>query len=117
MKKVLFFIIFAAFVISNSAFGQTHDIQVGDILTIEEPSGNEFQYVLFPQKNIIIKRGGIPDLDLVKNTKVEVIRVTYATGNKTLVTLKKKDGGRFFKSLFSVKAELEKALEAGELSS
>ena len=117
MKKSLVFIIFAMLCISFQAYGQSQEVQVGDILTIEEPSGNEYQYIHFPKRNLIIKRGGIPDMDMVKNLQVEVVDVTYSSGNKTVVTLKRVDGGRFFKSLFSVKADFTGALNAGELSS
>ena len=113
MKKGLLFVVFAIFALS---LGQAQDVQVGDIYVIEKPSGNEFKHVMFPKKNLIMKRGGIADMDMVKNLEVEVVSVTYTMDNKTLVTLKRTDGGRFFKSLFSVKANLEEALSSGELS-
>lgn len=115
MKRTMFFIIFAILCISYQAFGQSQEVQVGDILTIEAPSGDEYQYIHFPKRNFIIKRGGIPDMDMVRDLEVEVVNVTYSKGNKTLVTLKRVDGGRFFKSLFSVKADYDGALNAGEL--
>ena len=114
MKKALLFVVFAFFAIS---FGQAQDVQVGDIYVIEKPSGNEFKHVMFPKRNLIIKRGGIPDMDMVKNLEVEVVGVTYTMDNKTLVTLKRTDGRRFFNALFSVKADLDGALQSGELSS
>lgn len=117
MKKTLFFVIFAMLCVSFQAYSQSQDVQIGDILTIEEPSGDEYEYIHFPKRNMIIKRGGIPDMDMVKNLKVEVVDVTYTASNEAIVTLKRVDGGRFFKSLFSVKAEFSGALNAGELSS
>ena len=114
MKKALLFVVFAILAIS---MGQAQDVQVGDIYVIEKPSGNEFKHVMFPKRNLIIKRGGIPDMDLVRNLEVEVVGVTYTMDNKTMVTLKRTDGRRFFKALFSVKAELDGALQSGELSS
>lgn len=117
MKKALYFVVFVISMICFPIGGLAQDVQVGDIFTIEKPSGNEFQYVFFPKKNLIIKRGGIPDMDMVKNLEVEVISVTYTSDSKTLVTLKRLDGSRFFKSLFTVKAELEGALQSGEISS
>lgn len=117
MKKALIFLVFVISLVFSTAAVQAQEVQVGDVLTLVEPSGNDFQYVYFPKKNFIIKRGGIADMDLVKNLEVEVVSVTYTNDNKTLVTLKRTDGGRFFKSLFSVKAELEGAMKAGELTS
>ncbi len=115
MKITIIFVILSILGFSNPLINEPQDVQVGDILTIEKPSGNEFRYVYFPKKNMIIKRGGIPSMKMVKNLEVEVVSVTY-TNNKTLVMLKRVDGGRFFKSLFSVKADYESALNAGELS-
>ena len=117
MKKGLLIIVFAIFAFSPNAFAQTQDVQIGDIFKIENPSGQDYQHIHFPRKNFIIKRGGIADMDLVKNVEVEVVSVTYTSDSKTLITLKRTDGRRFFKALFSVKAELESALESGELSS
>ncbi len=117
MKKTLIIVILSALTISFTTRKEAQDVQVGDLFTIEAPSAREYQFIHFPKKNIIMKRGGIADMDLVKNVEVEVVSVTYTQDSKTLVTLKRTDGGRFFKSLFSVKAELEGALESGELSS
>ncbi len=116
MKKSLFIAILSILAISFVTPAQAQDVQVGDLFTIEAPSAREYKHIHFPKNNIIMKRGGIVDMDLVKNVEVEVVSVTYTQDSKTLVTLKRTDGGRFFKALFSVEAELEGALESGELS-
>ena len=117
MKKALVFVVLVMLAFSLDANAQSQDVQVGDILTIEEPSGKDYRYIHFPKRNFIIKRGGIVDMDMVKNLQVEVVDISYSSGNKTVVTLKRVDGGRFFKALFSVKADFNGALNAGELSS
>ena len=117
MKKSLLIIVSSIFLFASYDIGQAQEAQVGDVFTIEAPADKEYQFIFFPRKNFIIKQGGTPDLKMVRNLKVVVVAVEYRDGNKTLVTLKRKDGGRFFRGPFRVKADLDGALTAGELSS
>ncbi len=117
MKMRLKIVIFTLTLFSAIAAIQAQDVQIGQELTIETPSDHEYRFIYFPRKNFIIKQGGIADLKMVRNLKVIVTDLEYREGTKTLVTLKRKDGGRFFNALFSVKADLDRALNAGELKS
>ena len=108
---------FVIFMVQYNLTAQNQQVQVGDVYTIEAPSEKEYRYIYFPKRNFIIKQGGTADMDLVRNLKVIVTSVEYREGDITLVTLKRKDGGRFFRGLFTVKAYLDGALDAGELSS
>lgn len=92
------------------------NIQKGAVLTIEEPSASDYQHVHFPRKNFIIKRGGIADMKTVLGEKVEVINYTYTSDGSTEVTLKRLDGKKFFRKFPTIKANLEDALSAGELT-
>jgi protein involved in polysaccharide export with SLBB domain len=91
-------------------------IEKGTILTIDEPVADEYRYILFPRKNFIIKRGGIPNMKFVYGKKVEVVDYSYTADGDTRVTLKRTDGKKFFRSYKTVDAYLEDALTSGELT-
>ena len=115
MKKALLFAVFAIAAFALSAQERGGDVAVGDVLTIEEPAGTNYKYILFPRKNLIVKRGGIASYKDVINRKVEVVAVEYSKKGETIVRLKPMDGGKFFKAFPTIKARLEAAKEAGEL--
>ncbi|NNK75388.1 MAG: hypothetical protein HKP42_04915, partial [Maribacter sp.] len=95
---------------------EQHNIQKGDVLTIEEPSASDYRYVHFPRKNFIIKRGGIADMKTVIGKKVEITDYTYTSDGSTEVTLKLLDGKKFFRKFPTIKANLEDAISSGELT-
>ena len=94
---------------------QQVSIEKGTILTINEPVSDHYRYVLFPRKNIIIKRGGIADMKSVYGKKVEVVDYSYSPNGDTRVTLQRTDGKKFFRNFKTVDAYLEDALNSGEL--
>ncbi|MEK6153245.1 hypothetical protein WIW50_08295 [Flavobacteriaceae bacterium 3-367] len=115
MKKALLIITSLFFALGIQAQGKDNPIAVGDIIIIQEPAGPTFKHIHFPRKNFIIKRGGIADMGRVYGCKVVVSDMMTKDNNNTQVTLKRKDGRKFFRFLPSVKADLENALQAGEL--
>ena len=113
MKKTLLFTIFLVFAVFTNA--QEKEVEVGDTLTIYKPTNSNFSYVHFPRRNFIIKRGGIANMKSVHLEEVVVRSLEYKAGGKTLATLERADGGKFFMRFKTVQASLEKALKAGEL--
>jgi hypothetical protein len=117
MRNIVFCILFVLTVsIVQAQQKQQVDIQKGAVLTIEAPSASDYQYVKFPRKNFIIKRGGIADMKTVLGKKVEIIDFVYSSNGSTEVTLKRVDGKRFFRKFPTIKAHLEDAIRSGELS-
>lgn len=115
MKNIFFIIIFIA--TANITFGQqanVDQVKVGDILIIGEPSGDAYQHIKIPKKNFIIKRGGIPNLKALSGVKV-VVTDLQTKNDKPIITLARKDGGRFFGSHKTLKAYLSESVDAGEL--
>ena len=93
----------------------TDEIKVGDELTLGAPSTSNYLHVNFPRKNFIMKRNGIADMKKMKGVAVTVVEKVELEDKVTKVTLARKDGKRFFRMRQHVIADLEKALEAGEL--
>lgn len=89
--------------------------EVGDVLVLNEPTGVEFQHVYFPNANVLQKRTGVIDYSRVAGMKVTVSKVEEKNG-RTIVTLKPMDDKKFFRFWRSVKADYQKAVDAGELS-
>ena len=90
-------------------------VQLGDLLEIVKPSGNEFKHINFPKKNFIIKRGGIASNKLVKGEEVVVTKITKEKNGSTTIRIKQKDGKRFYNAIPSVTVNFEYAIKSGEI--
>lgn len=90
-------------------------ISEGDIVELGKAPGSNYQHIDFPRKNFIIKRGAIANFNALVGKKLVVARIeTDKNGNPEAV-LKRKDGRNFFRFYPTVKAEVSKALQNGEL--
>lgn len=93
----------------------SNDIAVGDVLQIGEPVVSQYKHIDFPRANFIIKSGGIADFKTVKGNHVVVTAISENANGETKVTLKRKDGRKFFRNYATVDADLAGALNDGEL--
>jgi hypothetical protein len=111
MKHLVSFL--TLFLVSFGVFGQTEtaDVKVGDIFTIQKSTNLPFDHIHFPRANFIIKRGGVANYKSLDDVKVKVVKVM----EDDMVQLTAVDGKKFFNSYKFVKADMAKALEAGEL--
>ncbi|MEL6976338.1 MAG: hypothetical protein AAGL29_13210 [Bacteroidota bacterium] len=96
-----------------SAQQKTAQIGTGDTLIIKQVSASGYDHILIPKKNLIIKKGGIPDMKRLNGTRVIVANVENQNGYQ--VQLKRADGGRFFNAYRLLAADAYEALQAGEL--
>ncbi len=115
MKTVVFSLVFILAGFMAMAQDTSDLVAVGDIMSINVPENGSFTHIHFPRKNLIIKRGGIADMKSVHGNKVVVTDIKTMSNGNTIVSLKRKNGRKFFKYLPSVKANLESALAKGEL--
>ena len=115
MKKLLLitFLIMSGLTIQAQ---ETQNIKVGTIVTIEKPSTTDFNHIHFPRKNFIIKKGGIVNYKRELGKKVEIIALESKKDGTRQARLKRTDGRKFFKSYTSVLADIDQAIEAGEIS-
>tara|TARA_R110002167_G_scaffold134051_17_gene319443 strand:+ start:9356 stop:9787 length:432 start_codon:yes stop_codon:yes gene_type:complete len=91
------------------------DVEVGDVFEIGRPETNTFKYIKFPSANFIIKRGGIANYKRAEGERVVVTSIKEKKDGTTQVKIKRTDGGRFFGSHTVVEADLDEALQSGEL--
>lgn len=91
-------------------------VTVGDTLYIGEPSQNTYEYIDIPRKNFIIKKGGIANISSINNTTVTITNIKKSKSGETIVTFKKADGNKFFKAYRKLSANLNGAINAGELN-
>jgi len=116
MKKILIIFAFVLFALQTNAQGiQDPNVQVGDALIIQKPSTPNFKHIYFPKDNFIIKRGGIVNYDNIYANEVHVVKIVDKKDGTQEVVLKRTDGKKFFKTYSTVRADLGKALESGEL--
>lgn len=111
MKKYILFL--GMFVAAMNL--QAQEVTVGDTFEIGAPESPQYEHLEFPRANFIIKRGGIADFKSVKGNKVVVTDIKEKKNGTKLFVIKRTDGNRFFGSHWQVAANIEKALESGEL--
>lgn len=114
MKKALFITLLMFSIAVCSQNDSLNQVKVGDVLVIGKPSGNEYRYIKVPEKNFILKRGGIANLKSLRNTKVVVTNLQKKNNNLYII-FKRKDGGRFFGSHKTLKANIVEGIKEGEL--
>ena len=115
MKNALLF--FIAVLIIQYAVSQdvTQNDVMGKILVIKAPEGNSFNHLNFPRLNFIIKKRGIANYKSVYGKRVKITASEQLEDGSTRVYLKRTDGRKFFNYLPEVAANLELALQSGEL--
>lgn len=114
MKRTFFLMIAVFTAIGMCAQEDFSDlVKIGDQLTISAPSSKTYKFIDVPRKNFIIKRGGIANMGSLKNLKVTVTKISYADNTK--ITFKRSDGRKFFKAYRTLKANLNGAINSGEL--
>ncbi len=90
-------------------------VEVGDLLEIGRPEYNRFKHIDFPPANLIIKRGGIANYKRAEGQQVVVTSVKEKKNGRTEIKIRRKDGGRFFGINTVISADLQKAMQSGEL--
>ena len=93
----------------------TTEVKVGDVLRIGQPETNAYKHIKFPRANFIIKKGGIANYKRVEGEKVIIMAIKEKKDGSIQIKIKRNDGGRFFGSHNVVAADVEEALESGEL--
>lgn len=91
-------------------------VTIGDTLFIGEPSSNSYEYIDVPRKNFIIKKGGIANISSIENNTVTITDIEKSKSGETIVTFKKADGNKFFKAYRKLSANLNGAINSGELN-
>lgn len=116
MKKIMIFSIMAFFAFQVKAQTATQNVEVGDVLTIASSSDNELNSFNLPRANFIIKKGGIADYKSILGNRVEVTEITTDKDGSQKLVLKREDGRKFFRSFPTITANLNEAMNSGELT-
>ena len=113
--KTMYFFLMMAFTLLTVQAQESHvnRIQIGDQLTLGEPSGSHYKHVDVPRKNFIIKRGGIANMSALINEDITITDIAY--GQTSVITFKRTDGKKFFRVYKTLTANLDGAIETGEL--
>lgn len=89
--------------------------KVGDTLIVLKSKGENYKFIKFPKRNILIKRGALPSYESVINSEVVITKVLENKYGRIDVMLKRADGRKFFNKINSIKAIYQKAIDKGEL--
>ncbi len=114
MRQIIFLLAIMFSVLNVTAQENYVDfVQIGDQLTLAEPSGSSYQHIDVPRKNFIIKRGGIANMATLVNSVVTVTEISNDTN--PIVTFKRTNGKKFFRVYRTMTADLNGAIASGEL--
>lgn len=114
MKRIFF--LFVSLCATIGMYAQedfSNLVKIGDQLTISGPSSSSYKFIDVPRKNFIIKRGGLANIGSLQNVKVTITKISY--GKNTVIRFKKSSGGKFFASYRTLTADLNGAMNSGEL--
>lgn len=115
MRKAYLFMVLLAAVPMLNAQENTQVPNTGDVFILGSPSGSSYDNIDFPRKNIIIKRGAIPNFKALIGKKLIVTHIETDKNGDAQAVLKRKDGLNFFRFYPTVRAEVSQALQNGEL--
>jgi len=115
MIKFIFIVLFSISITHSQSDIKALTVNVGDVLTLGKSTSRGYQHIYFPKNNFIIKKGGIVNFKKLKEDKVKIINKEKIQDNKTIITLKRTDGKKFFNCIPVVKAHLEKAVNNKEI--
>lgn len=115
MRKSI--VMLAFFLSSGMLFAQNneYDVNKSDVLILGKPSASNYKNILFPRKNIIIKRGAIADFKSLIDISLMVKNIETDKNGRIVAILVRKNGLKFFRFFTEVKADLNKAIESKEL--
>ena len=89
--------------------------KIGDVLVISENNSGQYKHIKLPRKNILIKRGVIPNYTSVSGAEVKISEIKENKYGKIDVKLVRTDGKKFFNKIKSITASYQKAVDSGEL--
>lgn len=115
MRNSFLFILFLATASMLSAQTTSQVLTKGETVVLGKPSGADYQNIDFPKKNIIIKRGAIPNFNALVGEKLIVENIETDKNGNSKAILKRKDGRKFFRFYQTVEADLSMALENREI--
>ncbi|APS40050.1 MULTISPECIES: hypothetical protein [Salegentibacter] len=115
MRNLLIIPIMLLFAFQVEAQNQTEPVTVGDVLVINQTENQNFKSLDLPKANFIIKKGGIANYKSLNGNRVEVTAVETNDAGETTVKLKREDGRKFFRTHTTISANIDEALENGEL--
>ncbi|WP_158974590.1 hypothetical protein [Cellulophaga sp. L1A9] len=115
MKQLLVFVFLAIYSIGGHSQEKAVNLEKGTVLVLLNPRGENYKHLDFPRKNHIIKRGAIADFNSLVGLKLIIEDFKEVKNKKQVTTLIRQDGKPFFRFFNSVNADLEEAIENGEL--
>ncbi|WP_282143493.1 hypothetical protein [Cellulophaga baltica] len=115
MKSLLTFIFMAMCTIGGHSQETATHLEEGTVVILASPNGENYKHIDFPKKNIIMKKGAIADFNNLVGTKLVIKDYKATNDHNQVASLMRQDGKPFFRFFSSVDANIERAIESGEL--
>lgn len=118
MKKSL--IITLLLFIGAQTYSETipfqNEVQIGDVLILGKASAQDYQHIRFPKTRFIMKKGGIANYKKLNGMQVIITEIEKDSKGGTLITIKRKDGKKFFGVVSSTKVHYENGIKSKEIT-
>lgn len=106
--------------VSLSMHSQNHEsnaisVTKGDIIEIGNPSCIKYKYIKLPRANFTITRNGVTNYKAALGKEVVVTKVETIKDGHTRITVKRKEGKKFFNTTPTISISLENALAVNEI--
>ncbi len=103
--------------LSSAIYAQNSEsnVSVGDIFVLGKVAQNDYQHILFPKPNFIIKKGGIVNYKNLAGKKVEVTSIKKKKDGLLIARIQLTSKKYFFNSHKSLKVAIEGAIGQKEL--
>lgn len=112
---LILFLSFSLLAVANTSTLNQEKPKIGDVLIISEDNSGNYNHIKLPRKNILIKRGVIPNYKTVSGAEVKISEIKENKYGKIDVKLVRTDGKKFFNKIKSITASYQKAIDSGEL--
>ncbi|WP_100612756.1 hypothetical protein [Confluentibacter lentus] len=100
---------------SQNQPNNTVSVTKGDVIEIGNPSNTKYKYIKLPRANFVITRNGVANYKAALGKEVVVTEVKAIKDGHTRITVKRKDGKKFFNTTPTISISLEKALAVNEI--
>tara|TARA_R110000868_G_scaffold8606_3_gene44320 strand:- start:2894 stop:3256 length:363 start_codon:yes stop_codon:yes gene_type:complete len=100
---------------AQDGFAQPATVEKGDIIEIGQPSTSKYRHIKIPRGNFVVTKNGIADYKSALGNEVVVTDIKTIYYGNTTISVKRKDGKRFFNTVSTLNISLEKALAAKEI--
>lgn len=100
---------------SQEGLNKAIDVAKGDIIKVGNPSSKSYRHTKLPRGNFVGTKNGVADYKSALEKELVIADIKEITKGSTIISVKRKDGKKFFNTVATLNVCLEKALGLNEI--